>query len=120
MNDLSLASITLETLQKYMKTWGLPAFRAKQVLDWRNKGVLDLTAMKNIPNQVKVILEEKIQTQALQLVSKQKSSDGTRKYLFKPYLSLKKTEVLFVYHLKLAVYWIVRFVIQVRRNLKGT
>jgi len=82
MNDLSLASISLKTLQKCMKTWGLPAFRAKQVLDWRNKGILDLAAMKNIPNQVKVILEEKMQIQPLQLVSKQKSSDGTRKYLF--------------------------------------
>lgn len=82
MNDLSLASITLETLQKCMKTWGLPAFRAKQVLDWRNKGILDLVAMKNIPQQVKVILEDKIQVQPLQLISKQKSSDGTRKYLF--------------------------------------
>ncbi len=65
-----------------MKTWGLPAFRAKQVLDWRNKGILDLAAMTNIPEQVKVTLEESIKTQPLQMVSKQKSSDGTRKYLF--------------------------------------
>ncbi|MDX8388648.1 MAG: 23S rRNA (adenine(2503)-C(2))-methyltransferase RlmN [Ghiorsea sp.] len=65
-----------------MKTWGLPAFRAKQVLDWRNKGILSLDEMKNIPAQVKATLEENMNIQSLQLVTRQKSSDGTRKYLF--------------------------------------
>lgn len=82
MNVLSLTSITLEELQSLMKTWRLPAFRAKQILDWRNKGILDLSAMKNVPNQVKDTLVEHIQVQPLKLVSKQKSNDGTRKYLF--------------------------------------
>jgi len=82
MNKLSLASISLLELQKSMKTWGLPTFRAKQVLDWRNKGILALDEMKNIPKQVKVILEDKVKTEPLQLVSKLKSHDGTRKYLF--------------------------------------
>jgi len=65
-----------------MKDWGLPAFRAKQLLDWRNKGILDLGAMKNIPNQVKETLNQHIQIEPLELVSKLKSEDGTRKYLF--------------------------------------
>lgn len=82
MNKLSLASITLAELQDSMKTWGLPAFRAKQVLDWRNKGIVSLDDMKNIPSQVKSALEEHMNIQSLQLVTKQKSSDGTRKYLF--------------------------------------
>ncbi len=82
MNTPSLASLSLTELRKLMQTWGLPAFRAQQVLDWRNKGILDLNAMKNIPTAVKVTLEENIQVQPLQLVSKQKSNDGTRKYLF--------------------------------------
>jgi len=81
-NQLSLASISLENLQDCMKSWGLPAFRAQQILDWRNKGILDLNAMKNVPNQVKIALEQHLNVQALKLVSKQKSSDGTRKYLF--------------------------------------
>ena len=67
MNVLSLTSITLEELQSLMKTWRLPAFRAKQVLDWRNKGILDLSAMKNVPNQVKDTLVEHIQVQPLKL-----------------------------------------------------
>jgi len=82
MNIPSLASITLAELQQHMKSWGLPAFRAKQILDWRNKGLLELDAMKNIPKQVKETLREHIQVQPLKLVSKQKSQDGTRKYLF--------------------------------------
>ncbi len=82
MNIPSLASISLAELQDWMKAQGLPAFRAKQVLDWRNKGSLDLDAMQNIPKQVKEALAEHIQVQPLTLVSKQKSEDGTRKYLF--------------------------------------
>lgn len=82
MNQLSLASMTLTELQTHMKTWGLPAFRARQVLDWRNKGILVLDDMKNIPTLVKETLEKHIQIQPLTLVSRQKSSDGTRKYLF--------------------------------------
>ena len=82
MNNLSLASMTLAELQSSMKTWGLPAFRAKQVLDWRNKGILSLAEMKNIPAQLKEILDEHINIQPLQLVTRQKSTDGTRKYLF--------------------------------------
>ncbi|HIP06700.1 MAG TPA: 23S rRNA (adenine(2503)-C(2))-methyltransferase RlmN [Mariprofundaceae bacterium] len=82
MNVLSLASITLEELQNLMKSCALPTFRAKQILDWRNKGILELDAMKNVPNQVKEVLQEHTQVQALKLVSKQKSNDGTRKYLF--------------------------------------
>lgn len=82
MLNYSLASISLSELQSCMKTWGLPAFRAKQVLDWRNKGILSLNAMKNIPDQVKHVLSKHIKIQPLALVSKQKSNDGTRKYLF--------------------------------------
>jgi len=82
MSNYSLASISLPELQNCMKTWGLPAFRAKQILDWRNKGILSLDAMKNIPDQVKRALNEHIKIQSLELVSMQKSNDGTRKYLF--------------------------------------
>ncbi|MDQ7005591.1 MAG: 23S rRNA (adenine(2503)-C(2))-methyltransferase RlmN [Ghiorsea sp.] len=99
MNILSLASINLEQLQHSMKSWGLPAFRAKQILDWRNKGILDLSAMKNIPNSVKDALLEHIQVQPLKLVSKQKSTDGTRKYLFalqRDNQSLKHIETVFI------------------------
>ncbi|MDX8384841.1 MAG: 23S rRNA (adenine(2503)-C(2))-methyltransferase RlmN [Ghiorsea sp.] len=95
----SLASLTLSELQNLMKTWGLPAFRAKQVMDWRNKGILSLERMKNIPNNVKVILEENLNIESLQLVSKQKSSDGTRKYLFalcRPEQKLKHIEAVFI------------------------
>jgi len=77
-----LASLNLMQLQDLMKTWGLPAFRAKQVLDWRNKGILDVSLMKNLAEPVKTALEANLNTQPLKLVTKQKSEDGTRKYLF--------------------------------------
>lgn len=81
-NRPDLASLNLKQLQDLMKTWGLPAFRAKQVLDWRNKGILDISLMKNLAEPVKAALQMHLNTQPLKLVSKQKSSDGTRKYLF--------------------------------------
>ena len=65
-----------------MKSWGQPAFRAKQIIDWRNKGVLALDEMKNVPVAVKELLAEHLVVEPLTLVAKQKSQDGTRKYLF--------------------------------------
>lgn len=65
-----------------MQANDLPTFRAKQVLDWRNKGVLALDAMHNIPAPIQATLSQGLNIEPLRLISRQKSSDGTRKYLF--------------------------------------
>ena len=65
-----------------MKERGQPAFRAKQVIDWRNKGILNPDEMKNIPSELRNILNEELLCQPLRLVRRQCSSDGTRKYVF--------------------------------------
>lgn len=77
-----LAAISLSELQELLKAQNQPAFRAKQILDWRNKGITDPAEMRNLPIELKQTLETFLHCQALRLVRKQTSSDGTRKYLF--------------------------------------
>ena len=77
-----LPIISLSELQAVMKSRGQPAFRAKQVIDWRNKGILNPDEMKNIPGELRSILNEELLCQPLRLVRREKSTDGTRKYVF--------------------------------------
>lgn len=81
-NKPELPIITLADLQNLMKIHGQPAFRAKQVIDWRNKGVLSPAAMKNIPDPLRNLLDEIVTCEPLRIIKRQVSSDGTRKYLF--------------------------------------
>ena len=82
-----LAALSLEELQDLMKKWKQPAFRARQVLDWCNKGILDPDGMKNIPAALRVILKAELLCEPLRLIRRLKSEDGTRKYVF----ALKRT-----------------------------
>jgi len=77
-----LPSISQEELQALLKTWGMPSFRAKQILDWRNKGILTPESMRNIPKNLQQKLHEAIQCQPLTLSHKSCSQDGTRKYVY--------------------------------------
>jgi len=77
-----LPALNLDTLKTMTLNWGFPAFRAKQVLDWRNKGVLNPDDMRNLPQDLRTCLHEKLCCQPLKLIQKQCSEDGTRKYLF--------------------------------------
>ncbi len=77
-----LPELTLAELQDLMKAWKQPVFRARQVLDWCNKGVLDPDAMKNIPAALRVRLKADLLCEPLRLMRRQNSQDGTRKYVF--------------------------------------
>jgi len=90
-----LAAMRLDELRQWMHSWNEPAYRAGQVLAWRNKGVLDPDRMRNLPAELRGNLLSQIDCQTLALVEKQCSSDGTRKYLFR--LSSGKTiETVFI------------------------
>lgn len=84
-----LAALNRVELEDLMKAWKQPVFRARQVLDWCNKGVLDPEGMKNIPTALRTILKTELLCEPLQLIRRQKSADGTRKYIF----SLKRASV---------------------------
>lgn len=75
----SIYDYTLEELKTQLK----PSFRAKQVYNWiYKKYVTSYDDMKNIPNDLKENLKENYAINILKIVKKEKSSDGSIKYLF--------------------------------------
>ena len=77
-----LPGMSQEELLSHIRSMGQPAFRAKQVRDWLNKGVTDPALMRNLPADLQQILNEQLVCSPLTLLQRQCSSDGTRKYLF--------------------------------------
>jgi len=77
-----LPSLQLCDLQELMKQWGEPVFRAKQVFDWCNKGVLNPDEMKNISAGLRSRLNDELSCEPLKLIRRECSTDGTRKYIF--------------------------------------
>ena len=81
-DKLQLPAILLPQLKELMQSWGKPAFRAKQIIDWCNKGILDPDAMKNIPTDIRDTLKQELLCEPLTLIRRECSTDGTRKYVF--------------------------------------
>jgi 23S rRNA (adenine2503-C2)-methyltransferase len=75
-------TMSLMALQSQLADWGEPAYRGKQILGWRNKGVLAPDEMRNLPASLRQRMQSEIDCQPLTLRLKQQSVDGTRKYLF--------------------------------------
>ena len=75
----SIYDYTLEELKSELK----PSFRAKQVYNWiYKKYATSYDDMKNIPNDLKENLKENYAIDILKIVKKEKSADGSIKYLF--------------------------------------
>ncbi|EKE77255.1 23S rRNA (adenine(2503)-C(2))-methyltransferase RlmN [Oceanibaculum indicum] len=63
---------------------GLPAFRMKQVWNWvYHRGVTDFEAMTNIAKDLRGKLAEQFRIERPQVVTEQKSTDGTIKWLLR-------------------------------------
>ena len=77
-----LPGLSLSELQQLVTALNQPKFRAKQVFDWCNKGVLNPREMKNIPADIQERLESELLCEPLEVVRRECSNDGTRKYLF--------------------------------------
>ena len=76
----SILGFTKEELQKLIS----PTFRIKQIFNWLyHKRVKSFLDMKNLPKNLREELENKYNIKELEIISKQKSSDGSIKYLFK-------------------------------------
>jgi len=80
--QVQLAALSPAQLKSLIQSWGKPAFRAKQITDWCNKGILDPNAMRNISSDVREKLHNELLCEPLQLIRRECSSDGTRKYVF--------------------------------------
>jgi len=82
-SPLQLPSASLADIKSLIESLGEKPFRAKQVIDWRNKGILNPQEMRNIPAGLRDRLAEAVVCEPLTLVERQCSTDGTRKYLFR-------------------------------------
>ena len=81
-DSLQLPAMSAEKFGDWMLQHTQPKFRARQVLDWRNKGVTNPDEMRNLPKALRELLRTGLQCEPLQPVHRQCSTDGTRKYLF--------------------------------------
>lgn len=75
---------TLNELKEVCKELGLPGFTAKQIADWMyKKDINSIDEMSNLSKKARIMLSERFEFGTYSHESVQKSSDGTKKYLFK-------------------------------------
>ena len=83
MERPDIRALTPEQLKDVVVSLGVPAFRAKQVRDWLDKGVSSFEQMKNLPISLRQQLEERFSIPSVKILRKLVSAiDGTVKYLF--------------------------------------
>lgn len=79
-----IKSLSLAELTEAVKELGQPAFRAKQIYAWLNKGVTSFDGMTNLSIQLRNNLQERFEISVPVVVRKQVSAkDGTIKYLWR-------------------------------------
>ncbi len=75
---------TLESLENTLVESGFKAFSARQIFDWMyKKDIRDFYEMTNISKDLRAFLSSHYTFGNIDIFTKQYSSDGTRKYLFK-------------------------------------
>ena len=83
MANIDLRSLSVEELTEQLSSRGFPAFRAKQIRQWLDKGVSDFDQMTNIPKDLRAVLAELYTVPSVKILRKLVSEiDGTIKYLF--------------------------------------
>lgn len=83
MNSVDLRSLTLEELIAQLTERGCPAFRAKQIRQWLDRGVSDFNDMTNLPQALREELAAAYRVPTVKILRKLTSAiDGTVKYLF--------------------------------------
>jgi len=79
---IALIGMTLPEMQAAMAADNFPAFRSKQVWHWiYQRGATDFEVMANLPKDMRAVLTEKYSIERPAIVTEQKSSDGTIKWL---------------------------------------
>ena len=73
----------MEELTAQLKSNGYPAFRAKQIREWLDRGVTDFDQMTNLPKDLRQKMSEIYSVPGVKILRKLVSAiDGTVKYLF--------------------------------------
>ena len=86
MNEIKkdIKDLSVPQIEEEFKALGLPAFRAKQVIQWIfQKGASDWSEMTNLSKELREVLRKNFYITNLEVLTKQVSKlDGTKKYLF--------------------------------------
>lgn len=77
-----LIGLSPDEMQQALSQLNLPAFRSKQIWNWAyQRGVTDFEKMGNLPKELRVQLAQSFSLYRPTLITEQKSSDGTIKWL---------------------------------------
>ncbi len=80
---INLYALSQAELTELLLDWGEPKFRARQVWEWLyNQRVDNFAAMSNLPSTLRQRLEAESRLGTLEIVTEQRSKDGTIKRLY--------------------------------------
>lgn len=83
MNN-ELIKLSLEDLTALVVGWGFPKFRAKQIYEWIHKHhCSSINDMSNVPLTLRTQLEGSFPPESTEILDRQVSADGTRKYVLR-------------------------------------
>lgn len=86
MDKKFVLDMNLSDWEAYMKEKSYPKFRASQIFSWYSKGVLDMTKMSNVPQEIKNAVREDFITDSMNIEKHLVSEiDGTQKFVFRLY-----------------------------------
>ena len=86
MDKKFVLDLNLSDWEAYMKEKSYPKFRASQIFSWYSKGVLDMTKMSNVPQDIKNAIREDFITDSMSIEKHLVSEiDGTQKFVFRLY-----------------------------------
>lgn len=86
MDKKFVLDLNLSDWEAYMKEKSYPKFRASQIFSWYSKGVLDMTKMSNVPQEIKNAVREDYITDSMSIEKHLVSEiDGTQKFVFRLY-----------------------------------
>ena len=81
--SIDIKTVSLDVLRDRLTADGYPAFRAKQVKDWLNKGVRSFDEMNNLPKELRAYLSREFTIGGVTILRKWESKlDETVKYVF--------------------------------------
>ena len=81
---VDLRSLFPDELRDVLAPLNLPAYRAKQIFDWlQRRGAQSAGEMTNLPKELRAQLGENFFISSCEIIRKQQSKTGARKYLFR-------------------------------------
>ncbi len=81
---IDLKSLTKEELSEFCEEQGLQSFRSDQIFQWLyQKGVSSFEEMTNLSKDLRARLDDIAKVTRIEPVTRQESSDGTMKFLFR-------------------------------------